>query len=234
MSNQSVFLPAILAHSDDDTPIPTWKQVTRSVDSFNSEMISHVARVVAGANDESIAVEIWNSWPGNIKRSVALLIDKIYHGGWLDSVGPISGEPWDGGFFFSPIDQKQLADVLEGKSGAGGVYTRCSFRDGLPAYLSGRNHPGWKIGWIENDTPFASLHVGIFKNGSAEVHLDLFNPNCTNDAASTRIIKLPGLGSYNHRLFRLHRKWEGAKYGAITRTSANFYHLMRGRVPLSF
>ena len=62
------------------------------------------------------------------------------------------------------------------KSGQDGVYTRCSFRYGLPAYLSGWNHPGWQRSWIENDTPFASLHVGIFENGTAEAHLDLFNP----------------------------------------------------------
>ena len=236
MSNQPTRLPAILAHTDNDTPVPSWKQVTRSVDSFNPEMISHVSRVVAGIDDEAEAVKVWDSWPGNVKRSVALLIDKIYHDGWLDSVGPIKGGPWDGGFFFSPAgnDYGELANVLDGKSGEDGAYTRCCLRAGLPAYLSGWNHPGWQIGWIENDTPFASLHVGVFKNGTAEVHLDLFNPIYTNGAPDKQVIKLRGFGSYNRKLFRLHRKWEGSRYGAMTRTSANFYHLMRGRVPLCF
>ena len=233
MGNRSTRLPGILSHTDNDAPVPTWKQVTRSVDSVNSEMISHVARVVAGTDEETTAVQVWDCWPGNVKRSVALLIDKIYHDGWLDSVGPIEGGPWDGGFFFLP-DQNRLADVLEAKSGEDGVYTRCDLRDGLPAYLSGWNHPGWQIGWIENDTPYACLHVGIFKSGSAEVHLDLFNPNYVNGARAKDVIKLPGLGSYNNKLFRLHRKWEGSTYGATTRTSANFYHLMRRRVPLCF
>ena len=236
MSNQTTHLPAILAHSDDDTPVPTWKQVTRSIDSINSEMIAHVSRIVGSANDESQAVKAWDSWPGRVRRSVALLIDKIYHEGWLDSVGPIVGWPWDGGFFFSPggAGHRRLIDVLETKSRKDGVYTRCSFRGGLPAYLSGWNHPGWRIGWIENDTPFASLHVGIFENGSAEVHLDLFNPVFTNGASRSNVIKLSGFGSFNKRLFRLHRKWEGPRHAAVTRTSANFYHLMRGRVPLCF
>jgi hypothetical protein len=76
--------------------------------------------------------------------------------------------------------------------------------------------------------------VGIFENGSAEVHLDLFNPVFTNGAARSNVIKLSGFGSFNKRLFRLHRKWEGPRHAAVTRTSANFYHLMRGRVPLCF
>ena len=227
-------LPAILSHSDLDTPVPTWKQVTRSINSTNSHMISHLSRVVSGTDDESLAVEIWDSWSGPQKRSVALLVDKIYHEGWLDLVGSLVGGPWDGGFFFLPENPHALADVLEAKSREDGVYVPCSFRGGLAGYLSGWNHPGWQRGWIESDSPFASLHVGIFENGSAEVHLDLFNPLYTNDATQWNIVTAWGLGSYNHRLFRLHRKWEGARYGAITRTSANFYHLMRGRVPMCF
>ena len=229
-------LPAILCHSDLYTPVPTWKQVTRSVDSTNSQVISHLSRVVSGIDDESLAVQIWDSWSNPQKRSVALLVDKIYHEGWLDLVGSIVDGPWDGGFFFLPKESnpQALADVLEAKSREDGVYVPCSFRGGLAGYLSGWNHPGWQRGWIERDSPFASLHVGIFENGSAEVHLDLFNPLYTNDASKWNIVSVWGLGSYNHRLFRLHRKWEGKQYGAITRTSANFYHLMRGRVPLCF
>src|SRR5262245_16313891 len=229
-------LPAILSHSERDTPVPTWKEVTRSVQSINHLIISHLTRVISGTDDESLALRIWDSWSGPQKRSFTLLIDKIYHEGWFDSVGALVGGPWDGGFFFLPRDSdpRALADVLEAKSREYGVYTRCSFRGGLAGYLSGWNHPGWQVGWIESDSPFASLHVGIFENGSAEVHLDSFNPLYTSDASQWNIVTVWGLGSYNHRLFRLHRKWDGARNGAITRTSANFYHLMRGRVPMCF
>src|SRR6185295_17338688 len=169
MSDQMVILPAILAHSDDDPPMPTWKQVTRSVSSVNSQMVAHVSRIVGGATEEMQAIEVWDSWPGNVRRSVALLVDKIYHAGWLDFVGPIEGWPWDGGFFFSQRggDQGTLEELLDAKSleRAGG-YTRCSVRDGLAAYLSGWNHRGWRRGWLENDTPVAALHVGLFESGS--------------------------------------------------------------------
>lgn len=236
MSDQTAQLPVSLAHSDADTPIPTWKQLTRSVHAINSEMAQQVSRIVGGTDDEGQAVAVWDSWAGSARRSVGLLVDKIYHEGWLDLVGPIAGWPWDGGFFFSPreADHRSLADVLDVKARKDGVYTRCSFRDGLPAYLSGWNHPAWRRSWIENDTPFASLHVGVFENGSAEVHLDLFNPLFTNGAPRSQVIKLLGFGSYNHKLFGLHRRWEGPGHAADTRTSANFYHLMRGRVPLCF
>jgi len=236
MTKQINDLPSILAHSDDDTPVPTWKQVTRSVDSTNSKMIAHVSRILGTANDESKALELWDSWPGNLKRSVALLIDKIYHEGWLDSVGPLVSGPWDGGFFFWPEVEggRGLESVLETKSSENGGYTRCNLGNGFAAFLSAWNHPAWKSGWSENDTPNASLHVGVFENGSAEVHLDLFNPLHTNGESGSGVIRFPGFGSYNHRLFRLHRKWEGRRYGAITRSSANFYHMMRGCVPLCF
>src|SRR5215471_19196192 len=191
-------LPAILSHTDIDTPVPTWKQVTRSIYSANSHRISHLTRVVSGTNDESLAVEIWDSWSGAQKRSVALLVDKIYHEGWLDSVGPMVSGPWDGGFFFWPADSRALAAVLEIKTRENKVYVPCSFEGGLAGYLSGWNHPGWQKGWIESDTPLASLHVGIFENGSAEVHLDLFNPVYTTGASRLNIVTLWGLGSYNH------------------------------------
>jgi hypothetical protein len=235
-TKRSSALPAILLHSDDDTPVPTWEQVTRSVYSINLQMISHLTQVVSGTDNQALATEIWNSWSGPQKRSVGLLIDKIYHEGWLDLVGPIVNGPWDGGFFFLPRDSDAdgLANLLDAKSREERVYTPCSLKGGLAAYLSGWNHPGWEKGWIENDTPFASLHVGIFKNGSAEVHFDLFNPLYTNGAPKFSVVNLWALGSYNRKLFQLHRKWEGKQYGAATRTSANFYHLMQGRVPLCF
>ena len=229
-------VPPFLRHSENETPVPSWRQVTRSVDSPNPSMAATVSRIVAGVDDEQAAVDVWNGWPGSYRRSVALLVDKISHEGWLDSVGPIAGWPWDGGYYFWPriANLGMLDDVLRAKTETDGVYTRCTLRNGLAAYLSGWNHKAWKRSWIENDSPFASLHVGIFANGSAEVHLDLFNPVYTNGASRSQVRKLPCLGSYNKELFRLHRQWEGAKYGAITRTSANLYHLMRGTVPLCF
>ena len=144
--------------------------------------------------------------------------------------------PWDAGFFFWPRSSGlgTLDLVLDAKAQAGGVYTRCSFRAGLAAYLSGWNHKAWTRSWIENDSPFASLHVGIFENGCAEAHLDLFNPVHTNGAPRSEVNTLPVVGAYNRDLFRLHRKWDGAEYASITRTSANFYHLMLGQVPLCF
>ena len=41
--------PGFLRHSDDDTPVPTWEQVTR-----NGEpgMAGHVMRLVAGGQEE--------------------------------------------------------------------------------------------------------------------------------------------------------------------------------------
>jgi hypothetical protein len=227
--------PSFLTHSDADTPIPTWKQVTRSTESVDTDFVSHLSLIVSGTEDEQTAVEMWDSWPGNYRRSTALLVDKIHHEGWLDAVGPIRGAPWDGGFFFWPrIDDRDLADVLNAKSGSAGAYTKCDYRAGLPARLGRWNHKGWRWGWMENDSPLAALHVGVFKDGSAEVHLDVFNPLCVNQTVSSDITRLPLLGSYNHKLFRLHRRWEQSQYGAIVRTSANFYHLMRGDVPLCF
>lgn len=227
--------PAFLTHSDEDTPIPTWKQVTRSTESVDPDFVVHLSRIVSGTEDEQVAMETWDTWPGNCRRSIALLVDKIHHEGWLDSVGSIKGWPWDGGFFFWPrTSDRDLAAVLDAQSGPGRAYTKCNYRAGLTARLGRWNHKGWKWGWIENDSPLAALHIGVFKDSSAEVHLDVFNPLCVNGTVRSDITRLPLIGSYNHKLFRLHRRWEQSQYASIVRTSANFYHLMRGRVPLSF
>ena len=76
--------------------------MTRSVCSINTEMVAHVSRIVGGANDAERATEVWESWSGNARRSVALLVDKIYSG-WLDSVGPIAGWPSDPAGSFSSL-----------------------------------------------------------------------------------------------------------------------------------
>ena len=199
-------------------------------------MIAHVSRIISGNDDEQAAREVWDTWPGNYRRSVALLVDKIYNEGWLDRVGQIEGWPWDGGFFFQPRANEgfTFADVMSAKSGKGGVYTELSLRNGLFAYLNRRAHKGWLRGWMENDEAMAALHVGIFESGTAEVHFDVFNSLYTNRAARTGVVRIPVLGSYNHTLFMMHRRWEQSPYAPLVRTSANLYHAMQGRVPLSF
>ncbi|HXG66413.1 MAG TPA: hypothetical protein VNO70_15040 [Blastocatellia bacterium] len=228
--------PDYLKHSDEDAPVPTWEQVTRCVASPNPEMTAHLLRIVADTDDEEVGRNAWLSWPRNYRRSVALLVDKIYYEGWLDAVGPIKGWPWDGGFFFFPRETERgaLADVLDSKSGRGGTYTACSIRHGLFAYLNAWNHKGWQQAWMETDAGMAALHVGIFADGSAEVHLEAFNPLYVRGAARSDLIRIPLIGSYNHRLFLLHRRWEQSAYAPVVRTSANFYHMMREDVPLCF
>lgn len=219
--------PDYLRHADEDAPVPLWEQVTRSVESTNTEMINGVSRIIADTDDEPSAREVWQGWPAGYRRSTALLIDKIFHEGWLDSVGPVINV-WDGGMVFRSIET--LASVLDSKSS----YTRSYLGNGLFAYLNSRNHKAWTRSWMENDSAMAALHVGIFKDGSAEVHFDLFNALYTNGAPQKDVFSLPLIGSFNHRLFRLHRRWEQSRYAALTRRSAVFYHLMRDEVPLSF
>lgn len=229
------YLPDHLMHGSYDTPVPAWEQVTRTRAGADTWMLEHVTRILGGANS-SEAREVWNTLPGRVQRSVALLIDKICHEGWLDAVGRISGLPWDGGFFFEPRETSMgsLAAVLDSKSGENGCYTAGRARNGLFAYLTKRNHRGWRQSWIENDTATASLHVGIFENGNAEVHFDAFNPLFIKGASRGDLVRLPLLGSYNHRLFVLHRQWEQSQHAASVRTSANFYHLMHETIPVSF
>jgi hypothetical protein len=231
----SASLPEYLKHSDEDTPVPSWEQVTRSAGLRNSEMISHVSRIVAGNDDEESGRESWDRFPPATKRSIALFVDKIYDEGWLDAVGQIRNA-WDGGFFFWPsaTGSGTLRDKLNSKSGKHGTYMPLSLRNGLVAYLNRLNHRAWRYGWMETDAASAALHVGIFEDGVAEVHLDVFNPLFIKGAPPGDVFDLPLIGSYNRRQFVLHRRWEQAQYAAITRTSANFYHLMRGHVPLSF
>ena len=228
-------LPEYLMHSDEDTPVPSWEQVTRSNGSPDGEMFNHVSRIVAGTDDEAAARQSWDQYPSGTKRSIALLVDKIYDEGWLDAVGQIKNA-WDGGFFFWPRATRSgtLRDKLNSKSGRGGTYIFLSPRNGLIAYLNRWNHRAWRYGWMEIDAAGAALHVGIFEDGVAEVHLDLFNPLFIKGAPPADVFSLPLIGSYNHRQFALHRRWEQSQYAARTRTSANFYHLMRGHVPLSF
>jgi hypothetical protein len=227
--------PEYLLHSDDDTPVPSWEQVTRSAQSNNKEMITHVSRIIAGTDDEGIALEAWDRYPPGTKRSIALFVDKIYAEGWLDAVGQIKNA-WDGGFFFWPsaTESGGLRDALDSKSGKRGTYILLSLSSGLFAYLNALNHRAWRRGWMETDAGSAALHIGIFEDGSAEVHMEVFNPLFINGAPPSDVISIPLIGSFNRRQFVLHRRWERAELGRFSRTSANFYHLMRGHVPLSF
>jgi hypothetical protein len=156
-------------------------------------------------------------------------MDKIKQEGWLDAIDGIEGWPWDGGFFFR-ASGNALEDFLSAADG----YCEGKLGSGLFAYLSGSSHKGWRRSWMENDSANAALHVGIFENGIAEVHIDAFNPLFINGAPREDVVRIPMIGSYNHRLFPLHQKWERSKYASISRTSANFYHWMRETVPLSF
>jgi hypothetical protein len=231
--------PACLTHAEADSPVPTWEQVTRTSEGSAcnpGELALHVWRIVGGAGVEQAARERWESFPPNYRRSIGLIIDKVSNEGWLDAIGSIEGWPYDGGFQFWPQRTRRgdLAEILDGKARRDGVYVRCNLRDGLFAAISGWNHPAWSESWMETDTPAASLHVGLLRDGRAELHLDAFNPLFTNGAESSEIAGLPLIGFFNHRLFRLHRRWEQSSYGAAARRSANYYHLMRGRVPLSF
>jgi hypothetical protein len=228
--------PDYLKHSEDDTPVPTWAQVTRRTATPDRERITRVARLVADTDDEAAARAVWDGWPGNYRRSTALIVDKIDGQGWLDALGHIDGWPWDGGFYCRPrLSQgNTFAEALDARSGADGSFIESSIGNGLFAYLSGYAHKAWRRGWIETDTATAALHVGLMKDGRVEVHLDVFNPLFIKGASPADVIRLPVLGAFNHRQYRLHRRWEQSRYASRSRTSANLYHLMRGSLPLSF
>jgi hypothetical protein len=227
--------PDYCRHADEDAPVPTWEQVTRCAESRNDEMIEHVSRIVSGRGEQE-AREVWEGWPDAYRRSTALVIDKVCNEGWLSSVGPIKGWPWDGGFFFHPreSDHGTLADALNSKAGDDGAYIRSTLRNGLFAYLNSANHKGWTDSWMENNAPMAALHVGVFEDGAAEIHLEAFNPLYINGAPRHDVVAIPLVGSYNHKMFLLHRRWEQSEYSTAVRRSANFYYMMRDSVPLSF
>jgi hypothetical protein len=196
--------------------------------------LADVCRVITGGDDEDEARDVWHRWPDSYRRSVALLVDKIHHEGWLDVVGQM--EPWDGGCFFKPIDSRRgsLTDVLAAKARDERTYIESRLRNGLIARLNSLQHKGWVRSWMETDEELAALHVGLFANGMAEAHFDTFNPLFLLGAQQGHLIRLPLLGAFNLRAFLLHYRWELSPHAATARRSANFYHLMRGRVPLCF
>ncbi len=227
--------PDDLRYAEADAPVPSWEQATRSVQAHDPYMTAALSRIVADTQDENQARAVWESWPDIYRRSTALLIDKIHVEGWLDFVGAIINV-WDGGWFFYPrvTNEGFLSDLLDAKSALGGAYTRSELSNGVFAFLNSWNHKAWVESWMENDAGMAALHVGMFANGTAEVHLDAFNPLYTNGAPPADVIEIPLLGSFNHRLFQLHRRWEQSEYATVARRSANFYHMLRREIALSF
>jgi len=226
--------PDYLKHSDQDTPIPTWEQVTHSADAPNREMIQHVARIVADTDNEAEARDVWSSWGADDRRSVALVVDKVYSQGWLDAVGPIHNV-WSGAFNFNPRKTARgtFSDVIDAMSGDGGTFIKCTLRNGLFAYLNTYNHKDWKQGWMEIGVANAALHIGL-KEKLVEVHMEVFNPLFIKGAPEADVVRIPLAGAYNRKLFALHRRWEQPPYAEYSRTSANYYHLMRQSMRLSF
>ncbi|HSE99082.1 MAG TPA: hypothetical protein VLD57_12510, partial [Blastocatellia bacterium] len=212
--------PDELKFAEEDAPVPTWQQLTRSVGSINVEMTASISRIIALTDDADYARSIWELWTGNIQRSLALFIDKIYNEGWLDSVGHLVNW-WDGGIVFKPrvTARGTIADVLASKAGPGGVYTESTLGNGLFAYLNSWNHSAWQRSWMENNAGKAALHVGLFNDGAVEVHLEAYNPLYTNGAPPSEVIEIPFLGSFNYRYFDLHRRWDQSEFAAVARTS---------------
>jgi hypothetical protein len=223
--------PHFLRRAEEDAPVPTWDQITRSLDGPNPDMIARVSNIVADTADEIQARGVWERWPPEYRRSMGLLIDKICHEGWLDCVGAATGV-WDGGMFFRPLvsEGRTLAEILNSKP----EYTRSSLRNGLAAWINSWNHRAWTKSWMENDSATVALHVGAFADGTMEAHFDLFNPLFTRGALVADVFSLPFIGSFNRQLFRLHNRWERSRYASVARRSANFYHLLADQVPLSF
>jgi hypothetical protein len=119
-------------------------------------------------------------------------------------------------------------------SGRGGTFIEARMGNGLFAYLNAFQHKAWRRGWMETDVATAALHVGLMMDGRAEIHLDVFNALFINGAPAKDLLRIPRLGVFNRRQYALHRRWEQSPFAAQVRTSANLYHLMRDRVPLSF
>ncbi|MFL6274146.1 MAG: hypothetical protein ACJ74G_02970 [Blastocatellia bacterium] len=227
--------PDYLKHSDADTPVSTWEQATLSTDAPNHEMIRHLARIVANTESEMEARDVWNSWRPDDRRSVALIVDKIYSQGWLDAVGPIHNI-WPGAFNCYPRESAggSFADVLDAMSSDDGLFIECTIRNGLFAFLNAYNHRDWKQGWMEIGVANAALHIGLKDDGLVEIHLEVFNPLFIKGAPRRDVIRIPLVGAFNHKQFMLHRRWEQTDFAGQSRTSANFYHLMRQNMPLSF
>ena len=184
--------PEYLRHTDADTPDPTWEQITRGGD---AEMVAHICRIMGNTENQKDTQDWWSKWPVSYRRTVGLLIDKIYNEGWLDVVGPINdGTPWDGGFYFWPLasDRGTLADVLDSKSGKQrSLHSmrseqrvvrlhQCLESQRLASRLDGEQH---RHG--------CAARRGTRENGSAEVHLEVFNSLYTKGAPRKDVTRIP-------------------------------------------
>jgi len=224
-------VPPELQHSDADSPVPTWEQLTRDGDPTRT---AHVVRIVGGG-DASLARAAFAGWTASVRRGFALLIDKIDNEGWLDSVDRLEGDPWESAFHFrARTAAGSFEQIMVTKAEHDGVYTENTLYNGASAYLTKWNHQNWTRGWIENDIPHAALHVGIAGDGAIEVHMELYDPIYTNGAPLSELYWAPGFGWINWRLTGMHLYWEtGAR--AQYRTSANYYHFLNDAgFPLSF
>ncbi|TBR22580.1 hypothetical protein EPO15_07765 [bacterium] len=218
-------LPEELRHDARGAPVPAWDQLVRG------DRAAHLRRILGGSDAEAKAR--FGSWSPEVRRAFGLFLDKFDNEGWLGVVGPLLQDPWQDTVVFKPVEGPYggLAKVLSDKPGQ---YTENSLGNGAAAYLTAWNHKNWTRGWMENDVPNACLHVGLTDAGAAEAHFEAYNPLFTNGAAKADVVWAPLFGSLNARLMAQHKRWEDPPNNARSRTSANFYHLMKGRVPLSF
>ena len=227
--------PAEIDHSDADTPLPSWSQLVREGASpyAPSAMQEHVVRILApGAPRDARAR--FESWPPTVRRGFAILMDKLYNEGWLDEVDRMENDPWDTAFHFRPRDLDRFEKTMHVKADHDGVYTENSWWNGAAAYLTRAwNHSAWRVGWMENDVSNAALHVGIFDNGVVEVHMELYNPLYTNGAPFYELVGAPGVGWMHGRMTYMHKTWEAGAEGK-NRTSANYYHFVKGAGWLGF
>jgi hypothetical protein len=229
-------IPSELAHSDADSPVPTWAQLTGR----NAERAAAMARIFAHPGDERAARARFEALTPQYRRGLGLLFDKITNEGWFDSIDVIKNDPWDTAFHFFPrkTANGSFEQVMDAKTRVDRRYTENNLANGVFAYLNSWNHTSWVRAWMENDVPNAALHIGIFVDGSVEVHMETYNPLYTNGARLPKnvVVWAPGFGALNVTTWKLHRKWENDQALApVSRTSANYYHFMKTLgMPLSF
>jgi hypothetical protein len=225
-------VPSSLRHDESDAPVPTWEQVTKSTERRDDHRTLAVTRLLGGTEEE--ARDRFERLEPRERRSFALLVDKIDNEGWLDQVGRVSAL-WDDTMFFDVRDASDGVTPLAERLAGASNYTQNTAWNGLAAYFNAWNHPDWTDAYMENDAGHGALHVGIFEDGTGEVHFEVYNALFTNGAPSGQVVWGPGVGWLNAWHFARHQWWEGARFGPVTRRSANFYFLLRdGGVPMSF
>src|SRR5262249_5098018 len=115
-----------------------------------------------------------------------------------------------------------------------GTYVENTLSQGAFAYLTKWNHQDWVRAWMETDVAHATLHVGVFADGTVEVHMELYNPMFLKGAPASELVFAQGFGWLNWLLTAKHQAREAGSQ-APNRTSANYYHFMRDSAfPLGF